>query len=97
MADRQALANALMSDQAAMQPETYANPAVLKIIANLLSLPKRAIDASAGDMQHLGDHNYRPRSIGPAVETAANMMGGVGAVPAEVRAIRMGLQPNEEM
>lgn len=95
--DREALAKALMSDEQAMQPETYANPAILKMIASLLTLPRRAIDASSGDMQHLGDHNYTPQAIGPAVETAANMMGGVGAVPAEVRAIRMGLQKNSEM
>jgi hypothetical protein len=91
MADRQAMASALMDDHA-MMPETYANPAILKIIANLLTLPRRAIDASSGDMQHLGDHNYTPRSIGPAVETATNMMGGAGA---EVRALRMGLQPKD--
>jgi hypothetical protein len=92
VADRQALANALMSDdQAAMQPETYVNPAILKMIASLLTLPKRAIDASSGDMQHLGDHNYTPRAIGPAVETATSMMGGP-----EIAALRVGLRSGEK-
>lgn len=87
----------MSDDHAAMSPETYVNPAILKMIASLLTLPRRAIDASSADMQHLGDHNYPPQAIGPAVETASNMLGGVGAVPAEVRAIRMGLQKNSEM
>jgi len=52
-------------------------------VRGLVTLPQRAIDASARDVQHLGDTSYAPESIGPAVETAMNMMGAGGiAVPA---------------
>jgi hypothetical protein len=93
MADRQALANALMSDdQAAMQPETYANPVVRKMLGDALTLPQRAIDASAQDVQHLGEPDYQRQSIGPALETATNMMGGAGGMSAEANTLRSGLK-----
>lgn len=64
------------ADQAAMSPETFANPAVRGMIDSLLSLPKRAINASGQDVQHLGEADYQRQSIAPAVETAMMTMGG---------------------
>src|SRR5262249_46134836 len=58
---------------------------------NLVTIPQRAIDASAADVQHLGDHSYTPQSIGPAVETALMMMGGSSAVPAAANELRAGV------
>ena len=69
-------------DAAAMSPETYVNPIVKRTIGNLLTLPRRAIDASATDVQHFGEDGYTPQAIGPAVETALTTMGGAGAVQA---------------
>jgi hypothetical protein len=43
---------------------------------SLATLPKRAIDASAQDVQHLGEPDYQRQSIAPAVETALKMVGG---------------------
>jgi hypothetical protein len=99
MADRQALANALMSedDQAAMQPETYANPMVRKMLAQALTLPQRAIDASAQDVQHLGEPDYQRQSIAPAVETAMTMTGGAGGFPAEANTLRAGIRPYQNV
>lgn len=92
MADRQALANALMSDdQAAMQPETYANPWVRKKLAEFLTLPQRAIDSSIADVQHLGEPDYQRQSIGPALEAATAMTGGAGAFPSEANTLRAGM------
>lgn len=64
-----------------MLPESTMNPnigpgaMILSALGSLASLPRRAIEASAGDVQHLGDHSYAPQSIGPAMETAMTMMG----------------------
>ena len=72
------------ADAAAMSPETYVNPVAKHLVAamgSLATLPQRAIDASAQDVQHLGEEGYQRRAIGPAVETAMTMMGGAGAVP----------------
>jgi hypothetical protein len=60
-------------------------------INSLATLPKRAIDASAQDVQHLGDPNYVRQSIGPALETGMTMMGGSGAIPAEANTLRSGI------
>ena len=69
-------------DAAAMSPETYVNPFVKRTLGDLLTLPQRAIDASAKDVQHFGEDGYTPQAIGPAVETALTTMGGSGAVQA---------------
>jgi hypothetical protein len=61
------------------------------MMTQLATLPQRAIDASATDVQHLGEDGYTPQSIGPAVETAMMMMGGAGAVPAEANSLRTGI------
>lgn len=50
------------------------------------TLPQRAIDASAQDMQHLGEEGYTQQAIGPALETAM-MMTGAGAPMAESGAV----------
>lgn len=63
------------ADAAAMSPETFANPYVKGLIGDLATLPKRAIDASTQDVQHLGEAGYTPTAIGPAVETAMAMAG----------------------
>lgn len=89
------------ADAAAMSPETYVNPFVQRILGNLATslktIPQRAFEASAADVQHLGDHSYTPQSIGPAVETALTMLGpgslmaergAVGAVGGKLPAVR---------
>lgn len=67
------------ADQAAMMPETYANPTVQHMVEALATLPKRAIDASAADVAHYSQHgmdaDYVPQTIGPATETAMTLMG----------------------
>lgn len=65
----------------------YPEEAVSGFLGQAASLPKRAIDASAQDVQHLGEAGYEPQSVGPAVETAMNMIGG----PAEEGTLRTGL------
>jgi hypothetical protein len=45
------------------------------LMKQFATLPQRAIDASAQDVQHLGEQGYMPRSIGPAFETAMTMAG----------------------
>lgn len=72
--------------------EKFANPTVKAVLGDLASLPKRAIDASAQDVQHLGESGYTPTAIGPAVETALNMIGGAGVVPAEANTLRSGIK-----
>jgi hypothetical protein len=79
-------------DQAAMMPETYANPLVKGVLGDLATLPKRAIDAAGQDAQHLGEEGYQRQAIGPAVETAMAMTGGAGAIPAEANSLRAGIR-----
>lgn len=59
----------------------------------LVTLPKRAIEASERNVEHFGEEGYQPE-VGPAVETALNMVGGAGVVPAEANALRTGLGIN---
>jgi hypothetical protein len=56
------------------------------LMKQLATLPQRAIEASAADVQHLGEPGYTPQSIGPAVETALMMM-GTGSLTAERGAV----------
>lgn len=95
--------NQLQGDVNAALPEAYANPNIgvgagLKnMIESLMTLPKRAIDASGADVQNLGDHSKPLQSIGSAVEAALAMMGGgaggadagmvLGSGPARMRMI----------
>jgi len=79
------------------QEQGAVSPSILdKIVSSLMNsmatLPKRAIDASAQDISHLGDPDYQRQSIGPALETAFNMVGGAGAVPAEANTLRSGIK-----
>ena len=67
------------ADNAAMMPETYVNPLVKKTLGDIATLPQRAIDASAQDVQHLGEEGYEPQSIGPSLEAAMLPM-GTGAI-----------------
>lgn len=78
-------------DAAAMQPETFANPAVAHVLGSLASLPRRAIEGSAADLATMGT-GAPMQSIAPAVETAMTMMGGAGVVPAEANTLRMGIK-----
>lgn len=63
------------ADQAAMMPETYANPAVDHLIRNAAAIPKRAIEAAA---------NYQPgqpETYDPApIVDAAMLPMGTGAI-----------------
>jgi hypothetical protein len=78
------------ADQAALQPETFVNPAVKNFVGSIATLPQRAIDASIADTEHYRQYgmstDYAPQSIGPAVETALMMMGGSGIVSARISA-----------
>jgi hypothetical protein len=47
--------------------------------SGLSTLPQRAIEASAQDVQHLGEADYQPQAIGPALEAAGLPM-GTGAI-----------------
>jgi hypothetical protein len=60
-------------DQAAMSPETYANPYVKGLIDSVATLPRRAIENS---QQSLDTGNYDP---GPTLEAATLPM-GTGAI-----------------
>jgi hypothetical protein len=62
-----------LDDQAAMQPETYANPLVKGLMSSLATLPQRAIQNS---QQSLNTGNYDP---GPTLEAATLPM-GTGAI-----------------
>jgi len=62
------------------------------MMTQLLTLPQRALEASAADVGHLGEDGYAPQSIGPAVDTAMTMMGGAGTVPAAANELRVGLK-----
>jgi hypothetical protein len=74
------------ADLAALQPETFVNPAIKKVLGSIATLPQRAIDASIADAEHYRQYglstDYVPQSIGPAAETALMMKGGPGIVPA---------------
>jgi hypothetical protein len=63
-------------------------------VNSLATLPQRAIDASAQDIATLGSGEPK-QSVAPAVETALNMMGGAGAIPAEANTLRSGLKLRE--
>jgi hypothetical protein len=86
-------------DVNAALPEAYADSNVgmgahvKHMIESLMSLPKRAIDASAGDMQNLGDHSQAPQSIGPALETALLTMGGGVGGTGEGAGVALGSGP----
>jgi hypothetical protein len=78
----------------AEEAERSSNPisnAISGAATSLATLPQRALESSAEDVEHLGEPNYEPQSIGPAVETAMNMVGGSGVVPAEANSLRTGL------
>jgi hypothetical protein len=62
------------------------------MMTELATLPRRAFEASATDVGHLGENGYTPRSTGPAVETALMMMGGSSTVPAGANELRAGLK-----
>jgi len=40
------------------------------MMQQIFAIPQRLIEASAADVQHLGEDGYTPQSIGPAIETA---------------------------
>jgi hypothetical protein len=56
------------------------------LMKQIATLPQRAIEASAADVQHLGEDGYTPQAIGPALETAM-LMAGSGSLMAERGAI----------
>jgi hypothetical protein len=56
------------------------------LMKQLATLPQRAIEASAADVQHLGEHGYTPQSIGPALETVL-LMAGSGSLMADRGAV----------
>lgn len=66
-------------DQAAMQPETFANPAVQNILGSIATLPQRAIENS--------QHSLDTGTYDPAVPVeAATSLAGVGVPMAEAGA-----------
>lgn len=50
------------------------------MMTQLATLPQRALEANATDVEHLDEDGYTFRSIGPALETALTMA-GVGGAP----------------
>jgi hypothetical protein len=74
-------------DRAAMQPETFANPAVRGMIESLASLPKRAIQNSQNS---LDTGNYDPRV---PIETALTVMSGGAAGTGEGAGAALGSGP----
>src|SRR6266478_4702504 len=91
-ADGGAAFGTLSPGEEAERPPNILDNAVSSGIGSLATLPRRAIDASAQDLQHLGDPDYQRQSIGPALETAMTMTGGAGAMPAEANTLRAGLK-----
>jgi len=75
----------------AERPRTFIDNLVSDVGHSMATLPRRAIEASTQDVQHLGDPDYRRQSIGPALETAMTMTGGAGIVPAEANSLRAGI------
>lgn len=56
--------------------EKFVNPTVKKTLGNLATLPQRAIEGAAHDVQHLGEADYQREAIAPAMDTALMMMPG---------------------
>lgn len=93
----------LYGDIGGAMPEAYADPNVgagaliTNAITGLVGLPKRAIDASAQDVQHLGEEGYSPKSVGPATDAALLITGAAGGIPAEVNTLRAGVRPYQNV
>ena len=85
----QGLWQGLDADQAAMQPETYANPLVRGLMDSLATLPRRAIENS---QQSLNSGNYDP---GPTLEAATLPMGtgAIAGVPVRAGEAVLGAGP----
>lgn len=77
------------ADQAAMQPETFANPAVQHVLGSLATLPQRAIENS---QQSLDTGTYDP---GPTLEAAMLPMGtgAIAGVPVRAGEAVLGAGP----
>src|SRR5258705_5449124 len=91
-ADGGAAFGTLTPQEEAEVPPNFLDRAVSHGLGSLATLPKRAIDASMQDVQHLGDPDYQRQSIGPALETAMTMTGGAGVGPAEANTLRAGIK-----
>jgi hypothetical protein len=59
---------------------------------SFVAIPQRAIQGSAADLQHFGNHDVPLQSVAPAVDAAMWTMGSAGVVPAEANALRMGIK-----
>jgi hypothetical protein len=59
---------------------------------SLVTIPQRAIEGSAADLPHFGNHDVPLQSVAPAVDAAMWTMGGTGVVPAEANSLRMGIK-----
>lgn len=84
----------------ALQKATAGNPQKVlgavtqmpgRALSGLASLPQRAIEGAAEDVGHLGERDYEPQAVGPAMDAAMTMVGGAGIVPAEANALRTGI------
>jgi hypothetical protein len=81
-------------DQAAMMPETFANPAVQGAITDMAKIPQRAIEGSAHDLTTMGSGEPM-ESVAPAVDTALSLMGtgGIAGVPVKGAETVLGAGP----
>jgi hypothetical protein len=70
-------------DQAAMSPETYANPAVSNTIGGFLSLPRRAIE-SAANYQQTGQYDPAPIVEAATLPLGTGVLAGVPMRAGEV-------------
>jgi hypothetical protein len=79
----------LAADQAAMSPETFANPAVSQVLGNL---GKTAANVFLAPGRALASEQpiTSEEMIKPAADTASFMTLGAGAMPAEANALRAG-------
>jgi hypothetical protein len=55
------------------------------------TIPQRALQGSAEDVQHLGEAGYQPQAVGPATEGAMMTTLGAGAIPSEANSLRTGI------
>jgi hypothetical protein len=80
-------------------PENIGKDRIMDPVANtitsILTLPKRAVEASKADVEHyrqsgFGNPNYTPQTVGPAAETAMTLAGSPMAAEAKAGEMILG-------
>lgn len=91
-------------DQAAMSPETYANPFARNLIGRVVggtaNTIRNVVDAAKSDTQNFSEHGFTgssPEMVTAGRNAAMLTMGGAGMVPAEANTLRAGLRPYQNV